>query len=373
MTMTNKNQNDFVINWIKVSKLHSGSHIDNSKHIQNVFNELLSTYYDIGIDINLICCRTLNKYSNILPVKTNGSYSYYLVYDQYLDNLNYYFNLMYFSNIDIEHDLWKLSYELFAEEALINKQTALATYYGIGHAALGPFNILSEKKTKKIDFINAIQKRFIISHELGHCVYARYSEIINKKSDFAQNIEYLYNKTYDILNLVYKQYLSDLQPPGHLEVIKKQNDIIHQNNSNIIEECFADALSYTTIFSYLSAKFKDNFQVKLDAVQAILLVLLNVEMLAIQHANFLESSYEHEISIRINFFRNYADAFFKDVDAFDEIINQTEEIYGAKIVNPILDCFTEFGERKRNINNAFMQKNGEYDFGGIFGLPDVNS
>ncbi len=369
--MKNNNQKDFVVNWIKLSKLHAGNHIDNSEHIQNVLNELLSTYYEIEFDITLINCRTLNKYSSILPVKSNSLYSYYLVYDQYLENINNYFNLIYFSDIDTEHDLWKLSYELFAEEALINKQDVLATYYGIGQAALGPFEFLSEKKPEKIDFINAIQQKFIISHELGHCVYAGYKEITNKKSSFANNIKYLYNKTYDILDLVYEQYLSVLQPPGYLEIIKKQNDLIHQNNSNIIEECFADALSYTTIFLYLSSKYKDNIQAKLDTIQAILLVLLNVQMLAIQHANFFESSYEDEISIRINFFHNFADAFFKDVDAFEKIISQTEEIYDVKIVTPILECFSEFRKRKRNINNAFLQKNGEYDFGGVFGLPDI--
>jgi len=120
----------------------------------------------------LIICNTYNKYSVTLPVRcgTEG-YKYYILFDHHLNEINRIFNALFLSNRDSGHDIWKLSYELFAEEALLSNNSLISTYYGLNKVALGPFEVLEDELTE-IDFVLMVQQYYIISHEIGHWVYA---------------------------------------------------------------------------------------------------------------------------------------------------------------------------------------------------------
>ena len=60
-----------------------------------------------------------------------NKYKYYVLYDRYLNEINRLFNAIYFDENDAGHDIWKLSYELFAEDALLENDEVLLTYYGL--------------------------------------------------------------------------------------------------------------------------------------------------------------------------------------------------------------------------------------------------
>lgn len=171
------NIDDMVLKFVEVSRTcNREDNISETEYnkIKALYNNCLSSIikdFDADFIPSLIICNTYNKYSTVLPIKLKlNKYKYYILYDHYLNEINRLFNAIYFDENDVGHDIWKLSYELFAEDALLEKDDALLLYYGLNKVGLGPFEIDVNSK-KYLDFISNIQEYYIIGHELGHWIY----------------------------------------------------------------------------------------------------------------------------------------------------------------------------------------------------------
>ena len=85
---------------------------------------------------SLILTNTYDKYSTLMPIRVGkNQQKYYLLYDVHLKEILRLFNALFFDEEDPGHDLWKLSYELFAEDALLENEEILLSYYGLNTTA----------------------------------------------------------------------------------------------------------------------------------------------------------------------------------------------------------------------------------------------
>lgn len=368
---------DAVMEFIELSRQHTNDGLmDNSlkSRIKKSFDEIMSSIvkeYRDDLIPKLIICRTYNKYGCVLPVKKiQDKYDYYLLYDQHLNDINYFFNAFFLSDTDIEHDIWKLSYELFAEEALLSNKKLLVTYYGFNKVALGPFNIL-KYEFKELDFISEVQEKYILAHEFGHWIFHI------KKSNNTLSILNLKNNLSDLmeeikamLSEIYNQYGKIFQDKDYLKVISEQNNIV-ENNDDIIEECFADAVAYAFVFSYISSEYPDNLEMKLLAGKALFLEILNLQILSMHHMTVSDETFENSVSIRVSFFRNYVGLYFEDeYELFNKMLEQDILRYEDRITNPILDCFNVLEERENFIYGALLQDDGELNLDKVVGIFD---
>lgn len=112
------------------------------------------------------------------------------------------------------------------------------TYYGLNKTALGPL----EGNVKEQ---NEIQERYIIGHELGHLIY-KLSE--NKPPE--NILRYCTNRPLRLMKII------------------------------IREECFADAIAYAMIFSYVDCSYLNYLEHKLLAGKALFLQMMNLQLLA---------------------------------------------------------------------------------------------
>ena len=105
---------------------------DEQIRIKTIFDDCLSAVileYCEDTMPSFIICDTYNKYSEVLPVNLCGNeHKYYILYDYHLNQINRLFDALYLDNNDTGHDIWKLSYELFAEDALLNNDEFSVLY-----------------------------------------------------------------------------------------------------------------------------------------------------------------------------------------------------------------------------------------------------
>lgn len=318
-----------------------------------------------------IICNTYNKYSTILPVRlSRNQYKYYLLYDRHLSRINGILNALYFDENDSAHDIWKLSYELFAEDSLLNNKDVLTVYYGLNKAALGSFEV-NEKGQIHLEFFKEIQERYVIGHELGHWIYKisgdeNAKDIIHLTFDedwlaFLDNIKLL-------LCELYEEYGKRFQEKEYTELIHEQSMLVNKNDT-ILEECFADAVAYAMTFSYVQEKYPDDLKKRLLAAQALFLVMMNLQLLAMQQMAISEESFESSTSIRIGFLRNYAGLYFEgDEKIFETVLVNTVERYETRITNPMLECFSVLEDRADNIHAVLADTDGLLDINKIVGL-----
>jgi len=336
-----------------------------SSVVKKYVKELLPTF---------IICNTYNKYSTILPVRLpHSQYKYYLLYDRHLSEINRLFDSFYFSEHDSAHDIWKLCYELFAEDALLEGHEILVSYYGLNKIALGPFET-SDIKQDSLDFIIDIQERYIIGHELGHWIF---------KISSNENAENILNVSFDenwlalldnirmLLSELYAEYEKKFQSKEYTEIIHEQSTFIKEN-SGIWEECFADAVAYAMTFAYVQYSYPDDLTRKLLAGQALLLEMMNLQLLAMQHMAVSEESFEAATSIRIGFLRNYARLYFEGNEkAFDSMLEYTIIRYEKRITDLMLECFSELEDRADNIYDALIDAEGLLNTNKVIGLSDI--
>ena len=117
---------DMVIKFIEITR-YSAYTNELSESEQNrlkiLFDDCLFAIikeYDEEFMPSLIICNTYNKYSMVMPVKKReNNYKYYILYDCYLNHINRLIDALYLDNNDSAHDIWKLTYELYAEDALL--------------------------------------------------------------------------------------------------------------------------------------------------------------------------------------------------------------------------------------------------------------
>lgn len=321
----------------------------------------------------LILCNTYNKYSTILPVRLKrNEYKYYLLYDIHLNEINRLLNAIYYSNQDPGHDIWKLSYELFAEDSLVDEDEILLSYYGLNKVALGPFEIIQNNQVD-FDFILAIQERYVIGHELGHWIY-RISDNADTSSianvNFTESYSAFLCEIRELLSEVYETYEEAFQEQEYIELIHEQKGLILENDT-ISEECFADAIAYAMVFRYVQDKYPNDQNRLLLAGQALFLEMMNLQLLAMQHMAMAEESFETSTSVRMSFLRNYAYLYFEESkEQFECLLKNTTIRYENRITNPILECFAELERRADNIYRALEDADGLLDTNKILGLSD---
>lgn len=345
--------------------------------IKGLFDDCLSALikeYIKEFIPTLIICNTYNKYSTVLPVRLQkNKYKYYLLYDCHLNKINRLLDALYLDNNDPAHDIWKLSYELFAEDALLEGNDILVSYYGLNKVALGPFQVNAEEQSD-LDFILDIQERYIIGHELGHWFY-KVSD--NKDAENLFNISFSENwlefldDVKILLSDLYKEYAKIFQSKDYVEIIQEQSSLVNENNG-IREECFADAVAYAMTFSYVDLSYSGDLDKRLLAGKALFLEMMNLQLLAMQHMYVSEESFEAATSIRLGFLRNYAGLYFEeDERSFDNMLEETVIRYEERITNLALKCFSELEDRGDNIYDALIDTDGLLDFDKIIGLTDI--
>lgn len=362
-----KNSRESVYNKISGSEqIRLETLFDNSLHsiVKNSNHELLPTF---------IICKTFNKYSKILPVKQHqGKYKYYLLFDCHMNEINRVFDSIYLGESDSGHDVWKLAYELYAEEALINKDEVLLPYYGLNNVALGPFDVYSENQNN-LSFIMDIQERYIIGHELGHWVYKILGDETAKdliNIIFHDNKNMLLNEIKEILGETYSAYGQIFQKKEYIKLINEQATIINEK-CEILEECFADAIAYAMIFANIKEKHPIDREKQLLAGQALLLEMMTLQLLAMQHKAFSEESFESSTSIRLAFLRNYVGLYYEDnEEAFNGILEKTVIRYEERITNIMIECFSELENRADYIYNALIDSDSTLDMTKLIGFSN---
>lgn len=301
----------------------------------------------------LIICNTYNKYSSILPIKkSKDACDYYLLYDIHLNKLNKLLNTFFLSSDEIVgRDIWKFAYELFEEEAILSKDEMMITYYGLNKIALGPYAMEIEE-CDEVDFILDVQEKYILAHEVGHWIFEMIQQKENEKFINLEDLEVVLEDIKVLLCEIYEQYERILQDKDYIGFIECQKMIVH-NNNRIVEECFADAIAYSYVFDFINKVYANNLEKKLCAGKALLLIMLNLQLLAMHHMTVSEESFENATSIRLAFFRNYTELYFENEEkTYTEMLEGVVVRYESRITNLILECFSELENRSENIYSA---------------------
>ena len=318
---------------------------------------------------SLILTNTYDKYSTLMPIRVGkNQQKYYLLYDVHLKEILRLFNALFFDEEDPGHDLWMLSYELFAEDALLENEEILLSYYGLNKVALGPFEV-TDRYQSDWDFFLEIQERYIIGHELGHWLF-KLSDDVNLVGNISVPISEMMNEIQLMLAEIYTAYEQLFQSQDYVELIHEQKNILSENNT-IHEECFADAIAYAITFFHVQFQYPGDSEKMLMTGQALFLEMMHLQLLAMQHMTTSDESFESSISIRLSFFRNYASLYFEDnKDIFDRMLDASVIRYEERITNPMLECFAELEHRADQIYDTLTGKDGLLDPGRILGLSD---
>lgn len=367
-----------VMEFVMLSRTHTNEGVMKEsvkRDIEEAFDDIIvsvvSKYQKEHIP-KLIICNTYNKYSTMLPVKCGlTDYKYYVLFDQHLNEINWLFDAFFFSNRDVGHDIWKLSYELFAEETLLSNNNLMSVYYGLNKVALGPFKVLEDEFAEK-DFVLKVQQYYILTHEIGHWIFAMAKQgnpdgLINIAGNWADSI----NDIKGILCEVYAEYTKMYHDKEYIHIIEEQNDII-QKCDGIVEECFADAVAYAFIFAFVAEEYPSNMNQKLLAGQALFIVMMNLQLLAMHHMTVSEETFENSTSIRIGFCRNYLQYYFEDeTELFRKMVEDTVIRYEERITELMLECFSVLEEREDNICDLLLDDDGSWKMENVFGLFDL--
>lgn len=352
--------------------LNSAPSASKEASVKNLYRDCLDSIVNDQSDSyipTLILTNTYDKYSSLLPIRIgNNQYKYYLLYDYHLKEIFRLFNALFFDEEDLGHDLWKLSYELFAEDALLANDEILLSYYGLNKVALGPFEVAARYQSDW-DFFLEIQERYIIGHELGHWLF-RLSDDAKLTGNISISIPDMMNEIQLMLAEIYAAYEQLFQSQDYVELIHEQKSILGEN-STIHEECFADAIAYAITFSHVKSRYPGDMEKMLMTGQALFLEMMHLQLLAMQHMTTSDESFESSISIRLGFLRNYAYLYFEDnKDMFDRMLEASVIRYEERITNPMLECFAELEHRADQIYNALTGEDGLLDPGRILGLAD---
>lgn len=320
------------------------------------FDEILSLTLQSLKDsdiIRLFLCDTYNTYSQVCSVRLNdGSTKDYLVLDQHMDALNRIFNAIFLSDNDSGHDVWKLAYELFMEERMVSHDHMLSAYFGMNKLALGDYDCQETLFSKENNFLVYVQMAYIIGHEIGHWIQAvadtdKGAERLNLKD----NVFYTRENILAILQDIYAAYEKQFQDKDYHQLIMEQKELL---KGSIVEECTADAIALAAVFALIDRMTDTELELlgfddedpQLVALRAILIVMLNIQILAMVRMTTSLDSYENEVSIRVSFLRNYVCQYFEDIpDELDQEMGTVVQRYEERITNVLLDASSELKER----------------------------
>lgn len=196
--------------------------ISQNRDITNIFDSILyscTKNIDEVSSPTLIISETYNKYSQLLPVRLkNKVHKYFILYDCHLQVIMERFVTIMYSDEEPAHDVWKLAYELFGEEMILNENQLLQLYFTLNDIALGPYQI-SIKENEELNLVYQIQKSYVLAHEVGHWLFSMTKEgkedkILNlsdKVDNITENTRELLREIYEVFDKQFKdKYYSPL-------------------------------------------------------------------------------------------------------------------------------------------------------------------
>lgn len=299
---------------------------------------------------SLIMCETYNKYSQLLNVRMwkNQKHKYYVLYDCHLEEILKRFVIITLSIDDSGHDVWKLAYELFGEEMLLNQNELFHFYYKLNETALGAYQLEIDSTWEEL-LIYEIQNSYVLAHEIGHWLYSISQK--DNKTDYiniSENVESVINYTKALLLDIYDSLEKQFKEKDYHLLIEEQKKIVRENDC-IIEECFADAIAYSYVMAYVNTEY-DTDEARLVAVKSLFILMMTMQILAMSHMTFNKESFENSTSIRIVFLRNYLEQYYEDINGeFLQTVNEITERFENRISNIILESFAELEERVVNL------------------------
>lgn len=297
----------------------------------------------------LIIGETYNKYSQLLPIRfSNKQYKHFVLYDYHLEKLLKRFVTIVLADEDPGHDVWKLAYDLFSEEMLLNEEHLLFAYFRMNGIALGDYKIISKDDSNN-QLIEKVQASYILAHEVGHWLYSmamtgKEKQVLN----LSDNVQNVMDNCKELLIEIYEDYKTRFNDREYNVLIEEQKRIVYED-TRIIEECFADAIAYSYIVSYINAEHK-TVEARLMAVKALFIMMMSLQILSMSNLTFADESFENSVSIRLVFLRNYLSQYFEDIseeylEVVETIVNRFEE----RVTNIILESFSELEDRADNI------------------------
>lgn len=111
-----------------------------------------------------------------------------------------------------------------------------------------------------MDFIIEIQEQYINGYKLGHWIY--------KLSENNKVFENIFNTTFDengnkflgniqiLLSKLYEENRKKFESNEYIEILHEQTTTVNE----IREECFADAIAYAMIFSYVDCSYLNDLE-----------------------------------------------------------------------------------------------------------------
>ena len=101
-----------------------------------------------------------------------------------------------------------------------------------------------------------------------------------------------------LLSELYDECRKKFASKEYTDILNEQQAVVNEN-SKIQEECFADAIAYAMVFSDMELNYPDDLEQKLLAGKALLLQMMNLQLLAMQNMTVSEESFEIAVSISI--------------------------------------------------------------------------
>lgn len=186
---------------------------------------------------------------------------------------------------------------------------------------------------------------------------------LNLKDKLSYTIQNISDMVYDI----FRQYQTQFAGKDYFELIQEASASI---NDKIIEECAADAIAISAVLQYIES-FDDedlaqmgfgNRDLQSAALEAMLILFMNLQILAMQKMTVSPESFEIQSSIRLAFFRNYIYIHYEDMGSeFNRLLENTALRYEERITNLILESFSELEERATNLDNKLTGWNTAID------------
>lgn len=365
------NQDRFICEFLSATRVNAlGTYVtEQSVQLKEMlFDEILNSVLkniSTELPIQLFLCDTYDLFSRVFSLQMKGQESvFYLLFDQHMEIVNRIFNAIYLSEVDSGHDVWRLAYELFMESSMVERNVLHSSYFGMNKLALGDYTSKKEWFSEENNFFSFVQSAFIMGHEIGHWICdvskdARKATNLNLKDELSYTIQNISDMVYDI----FRQYQIQFAGTEYFDLIQEAAASI---NEKIIEECTADAVAISSVLQYIE-HFDDedlaqmgfgDRDVRSVALEAMLILFMNLQILAMQKMTVSSESFEIQSSIRFAFFRNYIYIYYEDMSSeFKRLLENTVLRYEERITNLILESFSALEERTINLDNKLTSWN----------------
>ena len=310
------NQDRFIYEFLCATRVDALGTYTTERSVQlkeMLFDEILNSVLkniNMELPVRLFLCDTYDLFSRVFSLQMEGQKStFYLLFDQHMEIINRIFNAIYLSEDDSGHDVWRLAYELFMESAMVEKNGLHSSYFGMNKLALGDYTCKEEWFSEENNFFSLVQSAFIMGHEIGHWICGVSKDEskaanLNLKDKLSDTIQNIGDMVYDI----FMQYRIQFTDTEYFELILEASDSI---NEKIIEECTADAIAISTVLQFIEHFENENLDQmgfgnrdpKAVALEAMLILFMNLQILAMQKMTVSPESFELQSSIRLAFFR----------------------------------------------------------------------